>query len=56
MKYKTYMAVDLGASSGRCILGSFDGQKIKIDELNRFENHYVRSKDAYYWDVLRLYA
>lgn len=56
MKYKTYMAVDLGASSGRCILGSFDGNKLNIDELNRFENHYVRTGDAYYWDVLRLYS
>lgn len=56
MKYKTYMAVDLGASSGRCILGSFDGNKLKIDELNRFENHYVSTGDAYYWDILRLYS
>ncbi len=50
-----YLAVDLGASNGRVMLGRFDGQKLKLEEINRFETHYTRIQDAYYWDVVRLY-
>ena len=53
---KEFAAVDLGASNGRTILGRFDGTKIVLEELNRFENNYIRAGNAYYWDVLRLYA
>ena len=53
---KEFIAVDLGASNGRTILGGFDGKRITLQELNRFENNYVRVGDAYYWDVLRLFA
>jgi len=53
---KEYFAVDLGASNGRTILGRFDGERITLEELNRFENNYVRVGDAYYWDVLRLFS
>jgi RNA polymerase sigma-70 factor (ECF subfamily) len=35
---KEYVAVDLGASNGRAILGRFDGRKLFLEELNRFEN------------------
>ena len=50
------IAVDLGASNGRTILGRFDGARLKLEELNRFENNYVRIGDSYYWDILRLYT
>lgn len=53
---KEFLAVDLGASNGRTILGRFDGERIVLDELNRFENNYVRVGESYYWDVLHLYA
>jgi sugar (pentulose or hexulose) kinase len=53
---REFAAVDLGASNGRTIIGRFDGKKIALEELNRFENNYIRAGDAYYWDVLRLYA
>ena len=53
---KEFAAVDLGASNGRTILGQFDGKRIKLKELNRFENNYVKVGDAYYWDAIRLYA
>lgn len=52
---KSYIAADLGASNGRTILGRFDGAKLTLTEMNRFENHYVRVGSAYYWDVLHLY-
>ena len=51
-----WIAVDLGASNGRTILGRFDGGKVTIEELSRFEHTYVRVGDAYYWDVLNMYT
>lgn len=51
-----YFAVDLGASNGRTILGRFDGDKLTLEELNRFENNYVRVGEGYFWNVLRLYS
>jgi len=53
---KDYLAVDLGASNGRTILGRFDGSKITLEELARFENNYVEVGSSYYWDVLHLYS
>ena len=53
---KHYFAVDLGASNGRTILGRFNGEKLMLEEINRFENNYVRVLDSYFWDVLRLYS
>ena len=55
-KQKNYIAVDLGASNGRTILGKFNGSTLSLEELNRFENNYVHVADAYYWDVLHLYS
>jgi len=53
---KEYLAVDLGASNGRTILGRFDGSKMVLEELTRFENNYVQVGSSYYWDVLHLYS
>lgn len=52
---RDYIAFDFGASSGRGILGRFDGERLTIHELNRFHNGYVRVGDEYYWDILHLY-
>ncbi len=49
------LAIDLGAESGRGILGSFDGRRIKLDIVHRFANQPVRTLDALHWDVLSLY-
>ena len=49
------MAFDLGASNGRAILGRFDGEKIVMEELHRYENDYVRLGGKLYWDCLNLY-
>lgn len=56
MEQKSYIAVDLGASNGRTIAGSFDGEKLSLKEVNRFENNYIRTQNGYYWDVLHLYS
>ncbi len=49
---KTYLAVDLGASSGRVVAGKFSGQKLSLEELYRFENGGVMANDTMYWDLL----
>ena len=53
-EYKV-LAVDLGASGGRAIVGSFDGTKIKLEEVHRFSNDPVLCNGTLYWDVLRLF-
>lgn len=53
-KEKKVLAVDLGASGGRAILGCFDGKRITLQELHRFFNEPVQLNQTLYWDVLRL--
>jgi rhamnulokinase len=49
-----YLAVDLGAESGRVVLGRFDGGRVSLEEIHRFPNTAVRLPDGLHWDVLRL--
>ena len=51
----TYLAFDLGASSGRGIVGAFDGEKLTLKEIHRFSNDPVVVRGSMYWDVLRLF-
>lgn len=50
------LAIDLGAESGRGILGSFDGTRMTLEVLHRFPNGPVKVADRLYWDVLRLFG
>jgi rhamnulokinase len=52
---KQFLAFDLGAESGRGILGLFDGSRLHLEVIDRFPNEPVRILDALHWDVLRLY-
>ena len=49
-----YLAVDLGAESGRVVLGRFDGGRVWLEEVHRFPNMPVRLPDGLHWDVLRI--
>jgi rhamnulokinase len=49
-----YLAVDLGAESGRVVLGRFDGGRVSLEEFHRFPNTPVRLPDGLHWDVLRI--
>ena len=53
---KYYLAIDIGASSGRHILGSIQNGKLVLEEIYRFRNAMDEEKDTLYWDVDRLYA
>jgi len=51
-----FVAVDLGAASGRVFVSEWDGGKFHLEQLHRFSNSSVRAKDHLYWDVLRLWS
>jgi rhamnulokinase len=52
---KKLLAFDLGAESGRGVLGLFDGARLRLEVVHRFANTPVRVVDALHWDVLHLY-
>ena len=52
---RNLLAFDLGASNGRAILGQFDGEKLTMRELHRFENNYIEMNGVFYWDLPYLY-
>ncbi|NJD01040.1 MAG: rhamnulokinase [Ruminiclostridium sp.] len=49
------LAFDYGASSGRAMLGKFDGNRLELSEIHRFANEPVMVGDSLYWDILRLF-
>jgi len=51
-----YLAVDLGAESGRVVLGRFDGGRLSLEEVHRFPNVPIRLPDGLHWDVLRIFC
>lgn len=53
---KHYLAFDLGASSGRAILGSVSEGQIALQEVHRFENGAVDVDGGLYWNLLGLFA
>ena len=56
MSEQCYLAVDLGAESGRVIAGLFDGQRIRLDEVHRFANGAVPLVKSLRWNVLGLWG
>ena len=53
---RNYLAIDLGAESGRTIVGSLVDSKLTLSETHRFPNGPVRLNDGLHWDVLRLWS
>jgi rhamnulokinase len=53
---KKLLAFDLGAESGRGVLGLFDGSRLRLEVVHRFPNIPVPLPDGLYWDALRLYG
>jgi sugar (pentulose or hexulose) kinase len=52
---KHYLAVDLGASSGRTMVGSFEAGKLTLKEMNRFWNGPTKVNGTLYWDFVHLF-
>ena len=50
-----YLAVDLGATSGRTILATFNGSKVDMREMTRFKHPMVPMGGHLYWDLPHLY-
>ena len=55
MKTTNFFAVDLGATSGRTILGMIKSGSIELREINRFPNKIIEANGHFYWDFLGLY-
>lgn len=53
---KNCVAIDIGASSGRVIIGSFQEGKLSLKEVYRFKNTMVKDGQSYYWDVEGLFG
>jgi rhamnulokinase len=56
MAESVYLAVDLGAESGRVMAGTWNGRTLGIQEVHRFSNGPVQIADSIRWDVLRLWS
>lgn len=52
---KYFFAVDLGATSGRTIIGSLVDGKVVLEELTRFNNNLIETGKHFYWDIFALY-
>lgn len=55
MNTQNFFAVDIGASSGRTIIGTLDNGILKIEELTRFANPLIEINGHFYWNILSLY-
>ena len=49
------LAIDLGASGGRIVSGSFDGRLLELDEIHRFDNGPISMGGQLVWDLVRLW-
>ncbi len=50
------LAIDVGAESGRAVVGHFDGARLTLDEAHRFPNVAVRLGSTLHWDFLRIFG
>ena len=56
MAKKSYLAVDMGASSGRLLIGHFDGRRIELEEVHRYMNGPVEMMGSYHWNLPGLWS
>lgn len=52
---KHFLAIDLGATSGRTIIGTLEGERLTQEELTRFDNNIIHATGHCYWDLYALY-
>ena len=51
-----YLAIDIGASSGRHILSHIENERLVLEEIYRFDNNLTQSKDGLVWDIDSLFS
>jgi rhamnulokinase len=56
MSAEHFLAFDLGAESGRAMLGSLEGERLSMQEVHRFSNGPVHVRGHLHWDVLRIWS
>jgi rhamnulokinase len=56
MAIRNFLAFDLGASSGRAILGTISDGKLSLQEIHRFENQMVEINGSFYWNIFNLFG
>jgi rhamnulokinase len=54
-KKTCFFAVDLGATSGRTIIGNINNGKFDLEEVTRFPNNLIQQGSHFYWDIYALY-
>lgn len=54
-KFNSFLAIDLGASSGRAILGTIHNDQLSMKEIRRFPNPIIEVNNHQYWDLFFLY-
>ena len=52
---KKFLAIDIGASGGRAIVGSLQSGIVTLKEIHRFDNHMTRVHNRYHWDIYRIF-
>ncbi len=55
MSKKHFLAFDLGASSGRAMLGTLENNKLQLDEVHRFKNQMTQLHGHFYWNIYNLF-
>ena len=55
MKSGNFLAFDLGASSGRAMLGTISDGRLKLTEIHRFENRMVEIDSHFYWNIFSIF-
>ena len=56
MTKRNFLAFDLGASSGRAILGTISDNKLSLKEIHRFDNQMVEIDGSFYWNIFSLFG
>ncbi len=53
---RNFLAFDIGASSGRAILGTISNNQLSLKEIHRFENQMVEINGSFYWNIFSLFG
>ncbi|MBN2166002.1 MAG: rhamnulokinase [Marinilabiliaceae bacterium] len=56
MSSKSYLAIDIGAESGRLILGTINDGKLSLKEIHRFSNGMLNILGNYHWNIGNIYS